>query len=144
MREEAEDRIRVVVVGESALTRAGLEAALGDVERFEVVGSTNMAGSATLIESTTADLVVLEASSFRSWTPDGDSTLSPPATPLTPREVEVLRMLADGASNKAIAWKLSISEHTAKFHVASILSKLRAGTRTEAVTAGVRLGLIYL
>jgi NarL family two-component system response regulator YdfI len=63
---------------------------------------------------------------------------------LTARELEVLRMLADGAANKQIAWKLGISEHTVKFHVASILSKLNAGTRTEAVTSGIRKGLILV
>jgi DNA-binding NarL/FixJ family response regulator len=67
------------------------------------------------------------------------------ATPvLTARELEVLRMMAEGAANKTIAWKLSISEHTAKFHVASILTKLNASTRTEAVTMGIRRGLILL
>ena len=64
--------------------------------------------------------------------------------PLTARELEVLRMLAEGAANKTIAWKLGISEHTVKFHVAQILAKLNAGTRTEAVTVGVRRGLILL
>ena len=63
---------------------------------------------------------------------------------LTPREVQVLAMLAEGYGNKTIAWKLGISEHTAKFHVASILSKLNAGTRTEAVTLGIRRGLILI
>ena len=53
-------------------------------------------------------------------------------------------MLAEGAANKTIAWKLNISEHTVKFHVASILSKLNASTRTEAVTRGIRTGLILL
>jgi DNA-binding NarL/FixJ family response regulator len=67
-----------------------------------------------------------------------------PATALTARELEVLRMLADGAANKTIAWKLGISEHTVKFHVAQILAKLNAGTRTEAVTLGIRQGLILL
>ena len=47
---------------------------------------------------------------------------------LTPREVQVLAMLAEGLGNKTIAWKFGISEHTAKFHVASILSKLNAGS----------------
>jgi DNA-binding NarL/FixJ family response regulator len=61
---------------------------------------------------------------------------------LTARELDVLRMMAEGAANKTIAWKLSISEHTAKFHVASILSKLNASSRTEAVTIGIRKGLI--
>jgi DNA-binding NarL/FixJ family response regulator len=66
------------------------------------------------------------------------------AEPLTPRELDVLEMLAEGLSNKMIAYRLSISEHTAKFHVNSILTKLNAGTRTEAVMRGVRLGLVKL
>lgn len=64
--------------------------------------------------------------------------------PLTARETEVLEMLAEGLSNKEIAYRLSISEHTAKFHVNSILAKLHAGTRTEAVTRGIRQGLIMI
>jgi NarL family two-component system response regulator YdfI len=63
---------------------------------------------------------------------------------LTPRELEVLRMLAEGAPNKIIAWKLGISEHTVKFHVASILARLGAGSRTEAVTIGIRKGLVMV
>jgi DNA-binding NarL/FixJ family response regulator len=72
--------------------------------------------------------------------------VSAPAEPsnLTPRELEVLRMMAEGAANKAIAFALDISEHTVKFHVASILSKLNAGTRTEAVATGLRRGLVML
>jgi DNA-binding NarL/FixJ family response regulator len=70
----------------------------------------------------------------------------PPAQPepLTARELEVLRLLADGSSNKEIAARLAISEHTVKFHVNSILGKLGAGSRTEAVTVGLRSGLIML
>ena len=64
--------------------------------------------------------------------------------PLTPREKEVLRLLAAGFSNKEIAARLKISEHTAKFHVASILGKLGASSRTEAVSIGMRHGLILL
>ena len=63
---------------------------------------------------------------------------------LTAREIEVLRMMAEGSANKAIAWKLGISEHTVKFHVASILGKLHAATRTEAVTIGIRKGLVLI
>ncbi|HAZ43515.1 MAG TPA: DNA-binding response regulator, partial [Cyanobacteria bacterium UBA11369] len=59
-------------------------------------------------------------------------------------EIEVLGMLAEGMGNKTIARQLGISEHTVKFHVASILSKLNASSRTEAVTLGARLGLIML
>lgn len=72
-------------------------------------------------------------------------TLSSHEVPaLTARELEVFRMMAEGAGNKTIAWKLKISEHTVKFHVAAILSKLNASTRTEAVAMGVRKGMILL
>lgn len=63
---------------------------------------------------------------------------------LTPREIEVLGMLAEGLGNKAIARRLNISEHTVKFHVSSIFTKLNARSRTEAVTLGARQGLIML
>ena len=61
---------------------------------------------------------------------------------ITSRETEVLRMLAQGLANKDIAADLGISEHTVKFHISSILEKLGASTRTEAVTLGIRRGLI--
>lgn len=64
--------------------------------------------------------------------------------PLTPREVEVLQLLAEGLPNKAIARRLAISEHTVKFHVNSILSKIGAQSRTEAVVKATQLGLILL
>jgi DNA-binding NarL/FixJ family response regulator len=63
---------------------------------------------------------------------------------LTPREHEVLAAMADGASNKVIARRLGISFHTAKFHVASILTKLDADTRTEALARAARMGLVML
>jgi two-component system, NarL family, response regulator YdfI len=94
------------------------------------------------IEAAAAGFVVLQPS-------DLDGLLVNPqpailAEPLTPREVEVLGMLAEGQSNKAIAHRLGISEHTVKFHVTSIMGKLDAGSRTEAVTQGIRQGLIML
>ncbi|UCD43441.1 MAG: response regulator transcription factor [Chloroflexota bacterium] len=64
--------------------------------------------------------------------------------PLTDREMEVLQLLAQGLANKQIAVKLSISEHTVKFHVSSIYTKLGVANRTEAVRMGVRKGLILL
>jgi DNA-binding NarL/FixJ family response regulator len=80
-----------------------------------------------------------------------DSTLAPQSTgeesaaeELTPREGEVLRLLGDGLGNKEIAAKLGISEHTIKFHIRSILGKLGAASRTEAVARGLRSGLIEL
>jgi len=63
---------------------------------------------------------------------------------LTPRETEVLRMLAEGLANKQIAARLGISDHTVKFHVAAIFTKLGAGTRTEAVMLGARRGLVVV
>jgi DNA-binding NarL/FixJ family response regulator len=75
--------------------------------------------------------------------PQSSEEESPPEE-LTPRETEVLRLLADGLGNKDIAVKLGISEHTIKFHIRSILGKLGAGSRTEAVTRGLRSGLIEL
>ncbi|MBF6590869.1 MAG: response regulator transcription factor [Ktedonobacterales bacterium] len=64
--------------------------------------------------------------------------------PLTPRELEVLQLLAQGVPNKIIALRLGISEHTAKFHVSAILMKLGAASRTEAVTTAARRGLLIL
>jgi DNA-binding NarL/FixJ family response regulator len=61
---------------------------------------------------------------------------------LTTRELEVLGLLSQGLSNKLIASRLQISEHTVKFHVSSIYTKLGAASRTEAVSRGARLGLI--
>ena len=72
-----------------------------------------------------------------------DETLVP-SEALTLREAEVLAFLAAGASNKEIAAKLHISEHTVKFHVSTILSKLGAATRAEAVARGYRQGLILI
>jgi DNA-binding NarL/FixJ family response regulator len=103
---------------------------------------------AAALEAVTQDLVAI--------TPEFLETLLPAASedreeeseylqePLTSRETEVLALLAEGAGNKEIATRLNISEHTAKFHVSSILSKLGATTRTEAVTRGYRLGLIFI
>ena len=63
---------------------------------------------------------------------------------LTPRERDVLLLMAEGASNKAIARRLGISVHTAKFHVGSLLDKLDATGRTDAVAHAARLGVINL
>jgi NarL family two-component system response regulator YdfI len=63
---------------------------------------------------------------------------------LTAREIQVLRLLAEGLGNKEIAARLGISDHTAKFHISSILAKLGASSRTEAVTIGIRMGLVLL
>jgi DNA-binding NarL/FixJ family response regulator len=90
------------------------------------------------IQAAAADLVVLTS----------ESTTSPAvpqaASGLTARETEVLRMIAEGMPNKQIAYRLGISEHTVKFHVSALLGKLGAGSRAEAVGAGIRQGVIML
>jgi DNA-binding NarL/FixJ family response regulator len=68
----------------------------------------------------------------------------PPPIELTARELQVLRLLAEGASNKSIARHLDITPHTAKFHVASIVAKLGATGRTDAVAKAMRLGLVMI
>jgi DNA-binding NarL/FixJ family response regulator len=68
----------------------------------------------------------------------------PPAVELTPRERQVLQLMAEGLSNKAIALRLEISDHTVKFHINAIMSKLNAQSRTEAVVQATRLGLLLL
>jgi DNA-binding CsgD family transcriptional regulator len=77
--------------------------------------------------------------------PQGDVALQADVeVPLTPRELEVLALLAEGASNKMIARRLGISVHTAKFHVGSLIDKLDAVGRTDAVAHAARLGVIHL
>ena len=100
------------------------------------------------VEAAAVGLVVLHADILATLLP-AQSSLSrtlpaPPAQALTPREIEVLNMLAEGLGNKAIAPRLGITEHTVKAHVASIFAKLGASSRTEAVTLGARLGVIML
>lgn len=89
-----------------------------------------------------AGLAVIPAEESLALLPNG--RMRQPTEALTPREMDVIEMLAEGMSNKMIAHGLEISEHTAKFHVNSILAKLHAGTRTEAVMRGIRLGLIKI
>jgi two-component system, NarL family, response regulator YdfI len=99
------------------------------------------------LEAAAAGLVVVHPSGLGEVLP-APTGLSAPLRelpePLTPREREVLQMISAGLGNKEIAGRLSISEHTVKFHVASILGKLGASTRTEAVSIGIRYGLVLL
>jgi len=76
--------------------------------------------------------------------PAAEAALRDGEIPLSPREFEVLALLAEGASNKEIARRLGISVHTAKFHVGSLLDKLDAVGRTDAVAQAARLGVLNL
>jgi len=97
------------------------------------------------IAATAAGLVVLHPDALRAppTTAAGPSGMIAQVV-LTPRELEILEMIAEGMSNRTIAAHLGISGYTVKCHVASILAKLGAASRTEAVTLGVRHGLISL
>jgi DNA-binding NarL/FixJ family response regulator len=110
--------------------RAGIRAALpGDISPEQLVSA----------------LLVLHPSHADEGLAAGSSptrALDELAESLTSRELEVLQMLAAGLSNKEIAARLNISEHTVKFHVASILGKLGAASRAEAVSLGIRHGLV--
>ncbi len=99
------------------------------------------------IQAVYAGFVFLDAEVTQSLAARIPSTPFRPAPALddlTPREVEVLRMLAEGLGNREMAGRLGISDHTVKFHISSILDKLGASTRTEAVTMGIRVGIILL
>jgi DNA-binding NarL/FixJ family response regulator len=91
------------------------------------------------------DLTALTQTQVRLWfrAPESiDSEQTAILEALTPRERQVLRMMADGLGNKQIAAQLAISDHTAKFHVAQVLAKLGAASRAEAVAIGIRRGLV--
>jgi DNA-binding NarL/FixJ family response regulator len=101
-----------------------------------------------LIEDFKLDAVLIDALFLEQISGDGEikrdvAPLVEPAR-LTPRELEVLAAMADGASNKTIARRLGISFHTVKFHVAAILAKLDADSRTEAVAKAAQSGLVML
>jgi len=118
----------------SAARRAGVRALLHRRASAEELASA--------VGAVAAGLVVLHQDVFRPVHAPAPTAEEERA--LTPRELEILEMLAEGLSNQTIARRLHISTHTVKFHVAAILEKLGAGTRTEAVTLGVRRGLISL
>jgi DNA-binding CsgD family transcriptional regulator len=93
-------------------------------------------------EAEEADVVLDDAATRPVNSAQGGGAVAGAA--LTQRETEVLRLMAQGLGNKGIAAALGISAHTAKYHVASVLAKLDAHTRTEAVTRGLREGLLPL
>ena len=119
--------------------RAGIRAALpGDISPEQLVAALEAVASGLLVLHPSHAGEVLPAA------PASPRALDELAEPLTRRELEVLQMLAAGLRNKEIAARLDISDHTVKFHVASILGKLGAGSRTEAVSLGIRRGLVLL
>lgn len=101
---------------------------------------------AAAIEAVAAGLFVVGAEDAEHLLParTSDQLAEPLVEAMTPREVEVLRAMAEGLANKEIAARLGVSENTVKFHVGSIMGKLGASSRTEAVMLGIRRGLILI
>jgi NarL family two-component system response regulator YdfI len=138
--------VAVVAIGEGLSSgasaealRAGIRAALpADISPDQLVATLEAAASGLLVVHPSQVAAVVPAA------PASAPSVEELAESLTRREVEVLQMLAGGLSNKEIAARLSISDHTVKFHVASILGKLGAASRTEAVSIGIRRGLVLL
>ena len=97
----------------------------------------NVPGLRLIRGNESADVALVPPTTIVSVSADGD-------VPLTPRELEVLTLLAEGLSNKAIARRLGISVHTAKFHVGALIDKFDAVGRTDAVTQAARRGVIHL
>jgi DNA-binding CsgD family transcriptional regulator len=120
----AREPLRLAIDVTDAALADRLAAALADVDGIELVGTGDDAHA-------------------RIVTGDGAETTGTDV-PLTARELEVLALLAEGASNKLIARRLGISTHTAKFHVASLMDKLDAVSRTDAVAHAARLRVIQL
>jgi two-component system nitrate/nitrite response regulator NarL len=157
---------RIVVVGSSPLLAEGVCAALRTVDGWDVrIGRADdeadawvllgdeivvrgaLHASAQLAAASSASRLraavgaVLEGLSARETPWLGDAGEH---EPLTPRELEVFELLGKGLSNRDIAGVLGISTHTAKYHVGQILAKVGASTRADAVSEGLRFGLIGL
>lgn len=130
--------MRVILVG----TPAERERLRGefDASGFEIVGEFGSVRSAEA-SRLVADAIVVGHRTASAETRSEDPL---PIEQLTAREIQVLELLAEGLSNKAIAGRLNISDQTVKFHVASISGKLGATNRTDAVRRAVRRGLIAL
>lgn len=129
--------MRVIVVG-PARARERLRWQL-EAQSIEVVGEFATSAQARA-SGIAADAIVSGLDAPRL----DDDLGGIPEEPLTPRELEVLELLAEGLPNKAIADRLGISDQTVKFHVASLMGKLGASNRVETVRAAVRRGLIAL
>lgn len=124
--------MRVVLVGPAAARarmRAQVDGSLAIVDEAATVAAARERAAA-------ADALLLAV--------DADANPDGLTEPLTPREIDVLQLLAEGLSNKGIAARLGISDQTVKFHVAAISGKLSAANRTETVRLAVRLGLVIL
>ena len=121
---------------------AGASAVLSrSADPTEIVATIRVLGSGLIVLQRSVLAALLDKSAAAAAPSTGDADGNPR---LTAREIEVLAAMADGASNKEIARRLDISFHTVKFHVAAILDKLEAESRTEAVVKASQLGIVML
>ncbi len=124
--------------------RSDVVDALRSGARAILPSSASESDIATAARASVSGLIVLHPAVARTLSGGRPGSDAPDTTPvhLTRRELEVLRLLADGLGNKHIAGRLGISDHTVKAHLGALFEKLGASTRTEAVVAGARLGLV--
>jgi DNA-binding CsgD family transcriptional regulator len=122
----AKDRLRLAIDVADPAIADRIASALADAEMLELVGKDDE-----------PDVLVVAVAQL------GAATEQDVNVGLTARELEVLALLAEGASNKLIARRLGISAHTAKYHVASLLEKLDAVSRTDAVAHAARIGVLH-
>ncbi len=128
-------------LAEYAVVRSALRSGIRGVIPFDAT-SEEIEGS---VHAVHAGLVVVMPASLTDLLPEQQQPVADElAEPLSDRELEVLDLLAEGLSNKVIAHRLNISEHTVKTHIASIFAKIGASSRTEAVSQAIRRGLVML
>ena len=127
-------------LAKSAVVRSALGAGFRGVIPFDATPE-EIEGA---VHAVHAGLVVTMPAMLAEFLPEQQPVADELAEPLSDRELEVLNLLAEGLSNKLIAHRLNISEHTVKTHVASIFAKLGASSRTEAVSQAIRRGLVML
>jgi two-component system, NarL family, response regulator YdfI len=139
--------VAIVLLVDDANTERDLDAFRNGIKAV-LPRNMSPAGIIAAVEAVGVGLTVLPPESLDNLLRESTAlhrAVSPPLVEaLTPREIEVLGMMVEGWGNKEISTRLGISEHTIKFHVASIMGKLNASSRTEAVTSGIRHGLIML
>jgi DNA-binding CsgD family transcriptional regulator len=130
------DLIRVFIAGAGTDEHAALAARVAADGRWRIVS-----------DPAWADVVLVSPEEWARLAPPPRALATRAETPvesLTPREYEVLRLVAEGLHNREIGARLGVTEHTVKFHLGAIFGKLGASTRTEAVQRGLRLGMIEI
>lgn len=135
--------LRIVLVGTTGEELEALRARAEAHDHLTVVATITTADLDAGVAVAAADAVWVSPAAWRRWQRlPGGAALETAIEPLTARERDVLAMAADGLSNREIATALEISDHTVKFHLASIFGKLGVSSRTMAVRRGLQLGLI--